>query len=278
MENPFADLIPGAKKARAPTAVQNRRLEMGATGESIESANVNQAQGRTALAVDSAVVSSDIDKRRADAERAKTEAERAKIEIEAARLKARYPEMTDAQRTAAARAVVMQRGEALYQKALKQGYKPEALGNKVTDALSNLPWNIGDPAADFLRDPKAEMAVQGERLFTEGALRTMTGAAGPKEERPQTKMQYFPNPWQSGSPDLRRDLEALRKEQIETARRAAGPALSVTPRAAAAPKALPAGLTPAGARAQAKAAIAAGKPRAAVLQRLRDLGVDTTGL
>jgi len=56
------------------------------------------------------------------------------------------------------------------------------------------------------------------------------------------------------------------------------PAPGAAPPVAGSPGKLPPGMTPQMALDQAKAAIASGKPRAAVIQRLQTLGIDPSGL
>lgn len=275
MENAFADLIPGKTAAPHSSAASERQLQHRATQEQIESAGVNQAEGMqsiltapitrarqaTALQVDQATRDAQIRKALADANSAE-------LENQIKALAAKYPNLQADQITTAARYNLMKAGEGLYQGALKKGYKPDALGNKVTYMLDKIP-GIGTDVANLIRDPKAEQAQLGERNFTGGALRQETGAGGPKEERPELRSRYFTTPFMADTPDIRASLQKIRQQQIDTARRASGPL--ATPQ-------LPPGLTPAGARSQAKAAIAAGKPRAVVLKRLQDMGVDIQGL
>lgn len=252
----------------APSAVDQTRLGMAAQGASIDSARASQAQIAQNLTVDRATTAAQIEKTIADAQRTQ-------LELQKAMQQKGFLDLKEQQALAAARAVLMMSGEKMYGESVRKGYEPTAMRNKIASVAEGMPFvpeAMARGVSDWIRDPNAEVARQGERVFTEGALRTVTGSAGPKEERPQTQVQYFPSAWQSRNPRLRSDLAALRKQQLATAKAVAGPALG------ASQPALPDGLTPAGARAQAKAAIAAGKPRAAVLKRLKDLGVDTTGL
>ena len=72
----------------------------------------------------------------------------------------------------------------------------------------------------------SEKGATGEEQFTEGALRAVTGAGGPKEERPLTKSQFFPTAFQSANPELRQRLGQIRASELATALRIAGPALA----------------------------------------------------
>ena len=165
-------------------------------------------------------------------EKLKAEAERAKLEIERLRVKEASGdlELKEQQSLNASRAILMAYGEALYRKARTGGYEPTAFRNRAAALASGLPL-VGEDLADFIRDPVSERGVTGERRFTEGALRTATGAGGPAVERPQTTRNYFPTPWQSRDPEARQDFLNTRLEQLRTSGRVAGPALG--PRAKA---------------------------------------------
>lgn len=159
-------------------------------------------------------------------ERLKAEAEKAQIEV--ARLRAREAagelDLKEQQSINAARAILMAYGETLYRKARTGGYEPTSMRNRAASLASGLPV-MGENLADLIRDPISEQGTTGERQFTEGALRTVTGAGGPKEERPATVRDYFPTPWQSQDPEARRHLAGTRLAQLGTAGQVAGPAL-----------------------------------------------------
>ena len=159
-------------------------------------------------------------------EKLKAEAERAKIEIERLRAKEASGdlELKEQQSLNASRAILMAYGEALYRKARTGGYEPTTPRNRVAALASGLPF-VGEDLGDFIRDPVSERGVTGERRFTEGALRTATGAGGPAIERPQTTRNYFPTPWQSRDPEARQDFLNTRLEQLRTSGRVAGSAL-----------------------------------------------------
>lgn len=158
--------------------------------------------------------------------RQKADAEKAQIELD--RLKKREAagelDLKEQQSINAARAILMSYGETLYRKARAGGYEPTSMRNRAASIASGLPV-VGENLGDFIRDLISEQGITGERQFTEGALRTVTGAGGPKEERPQTVRDYFPTPWQSQDPEARRHLAETRLAQLGTAGQVAGPAL-----------------------------------------------------
>lgn len=275
---PIVDPFDSGPKGKPSPRVRQRDLQMRATEEDIKTAPLRRAQIGADLdkaPVDKAraSVALNVDQRTADAQVKKAIADAERAELETLRFKYQkdFPELKEAQSVAAARAILMEEGNTLYEDAVSKGYEPSKLGNRVTNMLDGIPV-VGRGMADLIRSPVAERAVLGQDVFTEGALRTVTGAAGPKEERPQTKIQYFPTPWQSDDPQLRNKLSALRRRQLETAKRIAGPALEK-------PKpSLPAGMTPESVLKQAKAAIASGKDRAGVIAKVKAMGLDPKGL
>jgi hypothetical protein len=233
-ENPFADLIPGATPSRAapaaPTrqreralqvqqtqeAIRSSRLGQAATAADLAKAPVDKARAETALTVDQATADANIRK-------AVAQAEIAEFDALKARFQAQYPQLTEAQATAAARVVLMEEGNRIYNEARRKGYEPTATTNRLASMAAAIPV-AGPGLSDVVRSPLEERAALGERLFTEGALRTVTGAAGPKDERPEVKGQYFPTPWQSPDRKTREELDRVRARQIQTIRGVAGPA------------------------------------------------------
>lgn len=280
--DPFADLIPGAKTGpRAPTraranevqlrgaeaSIDNARASQAVAGETLKTAPITRANAASDLNVARATEDARIRKELASADVVEQQAV-------AARLKAKYPDLTEQQSLAAARYILMDEGEKLYQTALKSGYEPTSGGNRVASVAKNLPFVGNEDLADLIRDPISERAAAGERLFTAGALRQETGMGGPKEERPGITRQYYPTAWQSKNPRFRKELEAVRRRQIATMRTVAGPAVAEGGVAAEVPK----GMTPQAVLQQAKAAIAAGKDRAGVIAKVRAMGIDPKGL
>lgn len=242
--------------------IDSARMSQANAAQDLLKAPIDRARAAQALRVDQALQDATIRKGIADAGKAE-------VEELAARIKARYPEMSESQALASARYVNMDEGNKLYEGALKKGYKPDALGNKLTFMLEKIP-GFGQETADWIRSPMAEQAALGERVYKAGQLRAETGAGDRATEGPDVRTRTFPSPFTTDSPERREQLRRIRQEQIAVQRRIAGPG--------AEPQ-LPPGLTPAGARAQAKAAIARNPTkRAAVLERLKALGVDTTGL
>lgn len=89
----------------------------------------------------------------------------------------------------------------------------------------------------------------------------------------QIYQQMMREPGWSSAPDDEFTAELIRRKSLTPAAQK-----NADPAAAPAPKKLPSGYTPQKALAEAKAAIAAGKSRTAVEQRLREMGVDPKGL
>ena len=232
-ENPFADLIPGNKAPvrRAPTrsdvssaqlrateaSTASSRASQAVAGANLAQAPIDKARAATALSFENAVKDARIRKELA-------EAETADLALAAAKVKARYPELSATQSTAAARYILMDRGETIYQKALKAGFEPTTLRNQVASVVRGVP-KFGRSLAEWVADPSAELAEVGKQSFNEGALRTVTGAAGPSEERPETARQYFPTEWQSKNASLRKELAETRRAQRESMKAIAGPAV-----------------------------------------------------
>ena len=281
-ENPFADLIPGNKAPvrRAPTrsnvssaqlrateaSTASSRASQAVAGANLAQAPIDKARAATALSFENAVKDARIRKELA-------EAETADLALAAAKVKARYPELSATQSTAAARYILMDRGETIYQKALKAGFEPTTLRNQVASVVRGVP-KFGRSLAEWVADPSAELAEVGKQSFNEGALRTVTGAAGPSEERPETARQYFPTEWQSKNASLRKELAETRRAQRESMKAIAGPAVVGGGVAGEVPK----DMTPQAVLQQAKAAIAAGKDRAGVIAKVRAMGIDPKGL
>ena len=136
---------------------------------------------------------------------------------------------TDAQTINAQRAARMLAGQRNYEAALKRGYNPTSLRNKIASVGGMLPLGLGLPTQMFIRNPVSEMGLTGETQFTEGALRAATGAGLNKEERPVTEIQLFPTPFSSGDPINTAALNRDREGILATAVRAAGPALATLP-------------------------------------------------
>lgn len=279
------DDIPTARAApargRAPTAVQNRRLQMGATAEGMESADVNQAQGRTSLAVDTAVIPSDIQKRRADSTKAQIDALEANV-------RSRTPGgfATAEERQTAYHYGVLQDSENRIRGALMKDKKAEA-APLLPELMERIP--LGDVFANYITDPERRIVRTNQMDMLDSALWLTTGAAYTPKQLEIKYRGYFPQP--GDDPATRKEKAEKLNNMIALARRRAAMGLSAPggdgpagpngptgPSGPSGPKTLPAGMSAAGARAQAKAAIAAGKPRDKIIERLRQMGVDVTGL
>lgn len=196
---------------------RQRELAPVATQASINNANVNAEQGSQALSTARATAPADITKAVADAQKAV-------LEFKQLQQQQGFLELKDQQALAAARAVLMANGETIYRNAIKRGYEPTNPRNMLASAAQGVPW-VGPGVADWVRDSASEAGHQGESIFQEGALRTVSGAGTRKEEKTDAAAEYFPTAWQSKSRENRRRLEALRAQQIATARSVAGPAL-----------------------------------------------------
>lgn len=159
--------------------------------------------------------------------RAKTDAEKAKLELAALnkKLKEGGLDLKEQQALSAARATLMAYGELLYRDAKNKGYDPSSLGNKFSSALSVIPF-AGNSLSTQVLDPISLQAKKGKQQFTEGALRTVTGAGGPAGERPETTEQYFPTPWENVNAKTQRGMDELRLAQILGSSRIAGPAVA----------------------------------------------------
>jgi hypothetical protein len=117
--------------------------------------------------------------------------------------------------------------------------------------------------------------MQAKRNFVNSILRKESGAVISAEEFSNADKQYFPQPG-----DSKAVIEQKRQNRITAMQgmmREAGPSYKA-PEIATEPKKLPKGVTKEAAIADAKKAIAAGKDKTAVINRLKGWGVDTTGL
>lgn len=286
MQDAFADLIPGARGpsggrgGRGPTAVADRELGMAATGENIESANVTQARGRTALAVDDAVIPDDIAKRRADSTKSQLDA------LEA-RTRARIPGglATQDERQTATMYLRMLDAQMRANLAVAED-KKAAEAPLLPELVERLP--LGDIASNYMVSPARRRVVSNNLDMLDAALWLSTGAAYNKEQLRNLSKAYFPQP--GDDPKTLKDKNGKLNNLIQSARTRASMGLT-TPggeeaigevtsgratQGAATP--LPAGLTPEGVRSQARTLIKQGVPRAKVLERLMKYGVSTEGL
>ena len=218
-----------APAQRGPTRSEVNRAQLRGTEAAITNAYVNAAQGNAALKqapVNLANAASDLNVAQAT-EQARikkmlAEAETAKYGAQMAALAAKYPDASATQILAAARYAGMRQGDIEYEKALKEGYQPSAMGNKFTHMLNKLPV-IGDESANSIRDEKARKAALARRLFSAGMLRQETGAVAADKELLDVEDRFFGTPFSVDSRSLKDINRKARSAQISAQRRAAGP-------------------------------------------------------
>lgn len=154
----------------------------------------------------------------------KTPAELIRLNLEVQRLQgeiAKGPGVTESQAKALARYTNEKMGEVMYQYAVRNKYEPTDLSNKIALSVEGIP-KAGPYLSDWVRNPVAEIARTGERVFQEGIKRELTGAATNLQEPGQVAVQYHPNPFQSINPVNREFQKSLRDQQIAAAARSAG--------------------------------------------------------
>ena len=173
-----------APAQRGPTRSEVNRAQLRGTEASIDSARASQALAGETLKtapIARANAASDLTvaqaTEKARIEKMLAEAETAKYGAQMAALAAKYPDASATQILAAARYAGMRQGDIEYEKALREGYQPSAMGNKLTHMLNKIP-GIGDESANSIRDEKARKAALARRLFSAGMLRQETGAVG----------------------------------------------------------------------------------------------------
>lgn len=200
------------------------------------------------------------------------------------------PKLREFEINAAGRATLMDEGQRAYMQAVQAGYDPGTFGNQAARAIEDAPIPGGDWLANVIRDDPAEKANAAMLQFTDGALRTTSGAAAPEPEVKRARRAYFRQPGENAA--VEPDRERVRERFRQTAIRAAGAAYLPPERvasqrpAAAGPNA--AKLQAAAARAvpptrqaallrEAAVAIRRGAPKDAVIARLRANGVEYKG-
>ncbi|PZQ53726.1 MAG: hypothetical protein DI570_23805 [Phenylobacterium zucineum] len=120
---------------------------------------------------------------------------------------------------AAARAALMDEGQREYERAKADGYDPTSFRNSTAYALEAVPF-AGSWMADVLRDNAGERARAAELQFTDGALRTTTGANAPEPEVRRASRAYFRQPGESQG--VERNKQLIRDRFRQTAVKAAG--------------------------------------------------------
>lgn len=130
-------------------------------------------------------------------------------------------EIRDFEANAAARAQLMDAGLQNYQEAVRQGYDPSAFRNQIASGLEGV-WGVGPWAADVIRDNAGELGRSAEIQFTDGALRTTTGANAPEPEVRRASRAYFRQPGESPAvePSRANLRERFRDQAIKVAGRA----------------------------------------------------------
>lgn len=128
---------------------------------------------------------------------------------------------------AAARATLMDAGQEGYNRALSEKYDPSTPRNAFASAVEQVPW-VGPFAADVVRDKVSERARAAELQFTDGALRTTSGANAPEPEVRRASRQYFRQPGESEAGSSEKNV--LRQRFRDQAVRIAGAAY-IDPRA-----------------------------------------------
>lgn len=118
---------------------------------------------------------------------------------------------------AASRATLMDQGQRDYEDARREGYDPGKWQNQLARGIEGT--GVGNWLADVIRDNPSEKARAAELQFTDGALRTTTGANAPEPEVIRANRAYFRQPGESESvePDRARVRERFRRQAIRAA-------------------------------------------------------------
>ncbi len=109
----------------------------------------------------------------------------------------------------AACADLMALGETAYRDALRRGYEPTSLRNRLGSVLTIIP-SAGANLADLVRSPSEEMGNLGERQFTQGATGILVGEGCPISVPAGAVHLYFPRVWLAIDPEVRTDLARMR--------------------------------------------------------------------
>lgn len=130
-------------------------------------------------------------------------------------------EVREFEANAAARATLMDAGQQGYRKARQQGYNPGSLRNVIAGTVEPT-WGVGPFLADVIRDEPSERGRAAELQFTDGALRTTSGANAPEPEVRRASRQYFRQPGENIGVEPERDV--LRQRFRDQSVRIAGSA------------------------------------------------------
>lgn len=131
------------------------------------------------------------------------------------------PEIREFQANAAARATLMDQGVRDYEAARAAGYDPTSFWNGLARNVESFPV-IGTGLSNLMRSDVADRGRAAELQFTDGALRTTTGANAPEPEVIRADRSYFLAPGESA--DVETGKAALRNRFRNQAVRIAGDA------------------------------------------------------
>jgi len=132
------------------------------------------------------------------------------------------PDIKEFQANAAARATLMDQGQTDYEQARAEGYDPGAMRNQFARFIEDAPIPGGNFLSDVIRDKPSERGRAAELQFTDGALRTTTGANAPEPEVIRANKSYFRQPGESAG--VEGNKKQLRTRFRDQAVRIAGPA------------------------------------------------------
>lgn len=130
------------------------------------------------------------------------------------------PDIKEFQSNAAARATLMDQGLKDYESARADGYDPSTFKNTMARGLEG--DMVGNYLADVFRDNPSERGRAAELQFTDGALRTTSGANAPEPEVVRANKAYFRQPGESVGVEPNRS--ELRRRFRDQSVRIAGPA------------------------------------------------------
>ena len=99
-------------------------------------------------------------------------------------------EIREFEANAAARATLMDQGLRDYDGAVREGYNPTSWWNGAARNMEGVPV-IGTGISNFMRSDVADRGRAAELQFTDGALRTTTGANAPEPEVVRADRSYF---------------------------------------------------------------------------------------
>lgn len=145
----------------------------------------------------------------------------------ATRATAAPPDIKEFQAKAAGQATLMDQAITDYDAAREEGYEPSNWRNAIALGLEGkkipiIGGDIGSFAADVIRDNPSERGRAAELAFTEGSLRSLTGAAATEGETRRNARNMFRQPGESEGVEPTK--AAVRERFAATTKRIAGPA------------------------------------------------------